>query len=88
MNALKRFCDEEECSNHSSKERKRLPLQFGPVKLTKEELLLLKLKEEEDLPWTATSERFKIEPVKSYRVPALQMGLKRLRGRMGSWTET
>ena len=88
MNALKRMREDEEYSEFSQKKRKRAPSQNGPVELNEEEQLLLKLKEEENLPWKDIATRFQTDLGKSYQVPALQMRFKRLRERMRSWTET
>ena len=60
----------------------------GPVELNEEEQLLLKLKEEENLPWKDIAVRFQSDLGKSYQVPALQMRFKRLRERMRTWTDT
>lgn len=88
MNALKRMRDEEEYLEIGQKRRKRAPSQAGPVELNEEEQLLLKLKEEENLPWKDIAVRFQTDLGKSYQVPALQMRFKRLRERMRTWTET
>jgi len=88
MNAVKRQRDEEEMSEFGQKKRKRAPSQSGPVELNEEEQLLLKLKEEENLPWKDIAVRFQTDLGKSYQVPALQMRFKRLRERMRTWTET
>lgn len=88
MNAMKRRRDEEEVSEFGQKKRKRAPSQSGPVELNEEEQLLLKLKEEENLPWKDIAVRFQTDLGKSYQVPALQMRFKRLRERMRTWTET
>ncbi|KAL8919892.1 MAG: hypothetical protein Q9172_004768 [Xanthocarpia lactea] len=88
MNALKRMREEEDYSDFNQKRRKRTPSQTGPVELNEEEQLLLKLKEEENLPWKDIAVRFQTELGKSYQVPALQMRFKRLRERMRTWTET
>ena len=89
MNALKRMREEEEnYADFTQKRRKRAPSQVGPVELNEEEQLLLKLKEEENLPWKDIATRFQTELGKSYQVPALQMRFKRLRERMRTWTET
>lgn len=88
MNALKRMRDEEDYAELGQKRRKRAPSQVGPVELNEEEQLLLKLKEEENLPWKDIAIRFQTELGKSYQVPALQMRFKRLRERMRTWTET
>ncbi|KAI4285035.1 MAG: hypothetical protein L6R38_000987 [Xanthoria sp. 2 TBL-2021] len=88
MNALKRMREEEDYSEFNQKRRKRAPSQTGPVELNEEEQLLLKLKEEENLPWKDIAVRFQTDLGKSYQVPALQMRYKRLRERMRTWTET
>ncbi|KAL9125954.1 MAG: hypothetical protein Q9217_004914 [Psora testacea] len=88
MNALKRIREDEECSDYSQRKRKRAPSQSGPVELNEEEQLLLKLKEEENLPWKDIAVRFQTDLGKSYQVPALQMRFKRLRERMRTWTDT
>ncbi|KAL9009272.1 MAG: hypothetical protein Q9173_005682 [Seirophora scorigena] len=87
MNALKRM-REEDYSDFNQKRRKRTPSQSGPVELNEEEQLLLKLKEEENLPWKDIAVRFQTDLGKSYQVPALQMRFKRLRERMRTWSET
>ena len=88
MNALKRMREDEEYSEYGQKKRKRAPSTSGPVELNEEEQLLLKLKEEENLPWKDIAVRFQTDLGKSYQVPALQMRFKRLRERMRTWTDT
>lgn len=88
MNASKRFHDEGDDSDHGYRKRRRPTLPSGPVEPNEEEQLLLKLKEEENLPWKDISVRFRTDLGKIYQVPALQMRLKRLRERMRTWTET
>jgi len=88
MNALKRMREDEEYADYGQKKRKRAPSQAGPIELNEEEQLLLKLKEEENLPWKDIAIRFQTDLGKSYQVPALQMRFKRLRERVRSWTET
>ena len=88
MNALKRMREEEEYSEYGQRKRKRTPSQSGPVELNEEEQLLLRLKEEENLPWKDIAVRFQIDLGKTYQVPALQMRFKRLRERMRTWSET
>ncbi|KAL6714120.1 hypothetical protein ACLMJK_008614 [Lecanora helva] len=87
MNALKRMREDEEYSEYGQKKRKRAPSQSGPVELNEEEQLLLRLKEEENLPWKDIAIRFQTDLGKSYQVPALQMRFKRLRERMRQWTD-
>ena len=88
MNALKRMRDEEDFQEYSQRKRKRAPSTAGPTELNEEEQLLLKLKEEENLPWKDIATRFQTDLGKSYQVPALQMRFKRLRERMRTWTDT
>ena len=88
MNALKRMREDEEYADYGHKKRKRAPSQSGPIELNEEEQLLLKLKEEENLPWKDIAVRFQTDLGKSYQVPALQMRFKRLRERMRTWTDT
>ena len=86
---MKRMRDEEDqYSEYGQKKRKRAPSNAGPIELNEEEQLLLKLKEEENLPWKDIAVRFQTDLGKSYQVPALQMRFKRLRERMRTWTET
>lgn len=87
MNALKRMREDEEFAEYGQRKRKRAPSQSGPIELNEEEQLLLKLKEEENLPWKDIAIRFQTELGKSYQVPALQMRFKRLRERMRTWTD-
>lgn len=85
----KRFREEEEDVSDESKRRKRsdshTSVQF---ELSEEDKLLLRLKEEESMPWKDIAARFQSDLGKSYQIPALQMRLKRLRERMRVWTET
>ncbi|KAI4226457.1 MAG: hypothetical protein L6R36_003147 [Xanthoria steineri] len=66
MNALKRMREEEDFSDFNQKRRKRAPSQTGPVELNEEEQLLLKLKEEENLPWKDIAVRFRTDLGKTY----------------------
>ena len=88
MNALKRAREDEETSEYGIRKRKRAASQSGPVELNEEEQFLIKLKEEENLPWKDIAVRFQSDMGKSFQVPALQMRYKRLRERMRTWTET
>ncbi len=88
MNAQKRMREEEEYSEYGQRKRKRTPSQSGPIELNEEEQLLLRLKEEENLPWKDIAVRFQTDLGKMYQVPALQMRFKRLRERMRAWSET
>lgn len=55
--------------------------------LGEEDRLLLKLKDEEALPWKDIAARFQTDVGKTYQIPALQMRLKRLRERLRVWTD-
>ena len=81
--------DDEDSGNYSdSRKRKRTAsTPERPPELTEEEKLLLKLKEEENLPWKDIAMRFQQELGKTYQVPALQMRFKRLRERIRQWTD-
>lgn len=57
------------------------------MELSEEDRLLLKLKDEEGMPWKDIAGRFQSDLGKTYQIPALQMRLKRLRERMRVWTE-
>lgn len=88
LNQLKRMREEDEFAEYGQRKRKRAVSNAGPVELNEEETLLLKLKEEENLPWKDIAIRFQTDLGKSYQVPALQMRFKRLRERMRTWTDT
>ncbi|MCJ1309386.1 hypothetical protein MMC25_003045 [Agyrium rufum] len=88
IHAMKRMRDEEEFAEYNARKRKRAPSSSGPIELSEEEQLLIKLKEEENLPWKDIAVRFDTELNKKYQVPALQMRFKRLRERMRTWTDT
>ena len=91
LGLLKRMQNGEEeyaPAEFGQRKRKRAASNTGPIELSEEEQLLLKLKEEEGLPWKDIAVRFQSELGKTYQVPALQMRFKRLRERMRTWTET
>ena len=85
--SLKRSRDEEEALDTGPKRRKRATSNVTQTELSEEESLLLRLKDEENLPWKDIALRFQADLGKVYQVPALQMRLKRLRERMRVWTE-
>jgi hypothetical protein len=89
LQTMKRQRDDDDNEQLSSQQRKRKRAvsSTGPVELNEEETLLLKLKEEENLPWKDIAARFQSDLGKTYQVPALQMRFKRLRERMRAWTE-
>lgn len=90
LQQLKRSAEESESvDSQSQRKRKRTASSpERPVELTEEEKLLLKLKEEENLPWKDIALRFQTDLGKTYQVPALQMRFKRLRERIRAWTDT
>ena len=59
----------------------------GPVELDAEEAFLLKLKDEENLPWKDISARFLTDLGKKYQILALQMRYKRVMERLRTWTK-
>ena len=85
--ALKRSRDDDDVADSLPKRRKRATSNTTQTELSEEESLLLKLKDEENLPWKDIAMRFQTDVGKTYQVPALQMRLKRLRERMRVWTE-
>ncbi|KAF2090144.1 hypothetical protein K490DRAFT_35633 [Saccharata proteae CBS 121410] len=88
MNVKRRTQDEDEASDSTLKRRKTSTSSSNaPVELSEEDRLLMKLKEEENLPWKDIAARFQTERGKSYQIPALQMRLKRLKERLRVWTD-
>ncbi|KAJ4991240.1 hypothetical protein SVAN01_03368 [Stagonosporopsis vannaccii] len=85
---MKRPKEEEDRTEISKRRRRSESTTSTPFELTEEDRLLLKLKEEESMPWKDIAARFQEELGKQYQIPALQMRLKRLRERMRVWTET
>ena len=83
----KRSRDDDDVADSLPKRRKRAPSNTAQTELSEEEALLLRLKDEENLPWKDIALRFQTDRGKVYQVPALQMRLKRLRERMRVWTE-
>lgn len=84
--SLKRLRDEEEVSDPVTKRRRRATSTATQTELNEEEALLLRLKDDENLPWKDIALRFQTDLGKVYQVPALQMRMKRLRERMRVWT--
>ncbi|KAF3918180.1 hypothetical protein ABW20_dc0104427 [Dactylellina cionopaga] len=68
----------------TSKRRKSSATQ--PWQLSDDDRYLMKLKDEDQLPWKEIVNRFKEEGRGSHRVPALQMRLKRIKERIRQWT--
>lgn len=87
INTLKRGRDEESPTDAMPKRRRRSSLNTPNFELTEEERLLLRLKDEINLPWKDIALRFQLELGKSHQVPALQMRYKRLRERLRVWTD-
>ncbi len=86
INALKRTRDDYDLSETLMKRRKRsdstTATSISNAELSSEERLLLRLKDDENLPWKDIALRFQIELGKTYQVPALQMRYKRLREKL------
>ncbi|CAI6334804.1 unnamed protein product [Periconia digitata] len=80
--------DEEEPSEQSKRRRRSDSNTSSTIELGEEDRLLIRLKDEESMPWKEIAARFQSDLGKSYQIPALQMRLKRLRERMRVWTET
>lgn len=80
--------DDSATFSDSRKRRRTGSTPERPPELTEEEKLLLKLKEDENLPWKDIAMRFQQELGKTYQVPALQMRFKRLRERIRQWTDS
>jgi hypothetical protein len=85
----KRQRDEDEAVQvQESKRRRRSDSNTSaPPELSDEDKLLLKLKDEDSIPWKDIAARFQVELGKTYQIPALQMRLKRLRERLRVWNE-
>lgn len=85
--------DDSEMGESSMKRRKSTASSSGfggglqVQELGEEDKLLLKLKDEESLPWKDIAARFQTDIGKTYQIPALQMRLKRLRERLRVWTD-
>jgi hypothetical protein len=86
--APKRSRDDDDLSDQS-KRRKRSDSNNTTFafELNDEDRLLIRLKDEDGMPWKDIAARFQSELGKHYQIPALQMRLKRLRERMRKWTE-
>ena len=78
----KRMDDGDYDAEHGGGERK------STFELSQEENLLLRLREEQNIPWKDIAVRFESDFGKTYQVPALQMWFRRLKERMRQWTET
>lgn len=76
-----------------SSRRKRKPLREYPDgevvlsgEMTTEEQILMRLAEQENLPWKEVALKFKEQTGKTMKIPALQMKKKRLVERLRVWT--
>ena len=76
--------DEEEEPKRRKRSDSQISTQF---ELSEEDRLLLRLKEEEHMPWKDIAARFVKDFGRQYQIPALQMRIKRLKERMRQWTE-
>lgn len=83
--ARKRSRDDDDSAELSKRRRRSESAGSTQLELTEEDKLLLKLKEEESMPWKDIAVRFQTDLGKQYQIPALQMRLKRLRERMRIW---
>jgi hypothetical protein len=63
------------------------PLVCSPDQLTAADALLVRLREDENMPWKDVAARFRAETGQDFSVAALQMRLKRLRERVRVWTD-
>lgn len=87
ITAAKRARDDEEVSDLFKRRRRSESTTSTQLELTEEDKLLLRLKEEESMPWKDIAARFQNDLGKQYQIPALQMRLKRLRERMRVWSD-
>jgi hypothetical protein len=85
--AAKRSRDDDENAELTKRRRRSESTASTQLELTEEDKLLLKLKEEESMPWKDIAARFQNDLGKQYQIPALQMRLKRLRERMRTWSD-
>lgn len=84
----KRSRDDDDDHSGQPKRRKRSESSTSAtIELGEEDRLLIRLKDEESMPWKDIAARFQSDLGKTYQIPALQMRLKRLRERMRVWTE-
>ena len=81
--------DDDDDHSDQSKRRKQSDANTSvTIELGEEDRLLIRLKDEDSMPWKDIAARFQSDLGKTYQIPALQMRLKRLRERMRVWTET
>jgi hypothetical protein len=55
--------------------------------LSDDDRLLIKLKQDQNMPWKEISKEFEERLGRPYQVPALQMRYKRLKERLRTWTD-
>ncbi|KAK7186754.1 hypothetical protein PSPO01_07288 [Paraphaeosphaeria sporulosa] len=79
--------DDDEQSDQSKRRKRSESSTSATIELGEEDRLLIRLKDEESMPWKDIAARFQSDLGKTYQIPALQMRLKRLRERMRVWTE-
>lgn len=79
--------DEDEQWDQSKRRKRSDSSTSATIELGEEDRLLIRLKDEESMPWKDIAARFQQDLGKTYQIPALQMRLKRLRERMRVWTE-
>jgi hypothetical protein len=89
--------DEDPPAVSSSKRRRKPPPPPSPSstassppdgeRLSAADELLVRLREDESLPWKEVAARFRAETGRDFSVAALQMRLKRLRERVRPWTD-
>lgn len=84
---VKRPRDDDESAELYKRRRRSESATSAQLELTEEDKLLLRLKDEESIPWKDIAARFQADMGKQYQIPALQMRLKRLRERMRVWGE-
>jgi hypothetical protein len=85
--AAKRSREEDENAEMPKKRRRSKSSSSTQLEFTEEDKLLLKLKEDNTMPWKDIAARFQSEMGRQYQIPALQMRHKRLRERMRTWNE-
>lgn len=83
----KRSRDEDDMSDQSKRRKRSDSNTTASLELNDEDRLLIRLKDEEGMPWKDIAARFQSDLGKHYQIPALQMRLKRLRERMRKWTD-
>lgn len=83
----KRRVEDDSGSESISKRTRRSIVSQPNPDLNEEERLLLRLKDQESLPWKDIAVKFQQLLGRTYQVPALQMRYKRLREKLRVWTD-